>query len=33
MIPPAQYELYKKMHRDFSQSYAVVYKQVMDFYP
>jgi hypothetical protein len=33
MTPEEQYEQYMKMHRDFSQSYAVVYKQVMDFYP
>jgi hypothetical protein len=33
MSPQEQYDQYLKLHRDFSQSYAVVYKQVMDFYP
>ena len=33
MTPEEQYEQYMKMHRNFSQSYAIVYKQVMDFYP
>jgi hypothetical protein len=33
MTPEEQYEQYMRMHRDFSQSYAMVYKQVMDFYP